>query len=359
MSDQEAGTYRAAMFVGVGKPLELQTHPLPNPGPGEVLVRVTYCTVCGSDLHTYLGHRSGPTPSILGHEVVGIVERVGGEQPLLDLERTAIEVGQRVTWSIAASCGQCARCQAELPQKCERLFKYGHEALTEAGPDGGLAEYCLLRAGSAIIALPDNVPDAVLCPANCATATVMAAVSAAGELAGQRVLILGAGMLGLTAAAVADDRGAASITVVDPLESREDLARRFGATRFLTKLEDEDDLHDVVFELSGHIEAVKASIRHAAIGGNVVLVGTVSPTPDIEVNPEQLVRRCLSIHGVHNYHPRDLAAAVEFLVRRHHDLPFATLVERHFTLEDANQAIKFAAEYRPIRIAIGPPDASV
>src|SRR5690606_8004475 len=91
--------------------------------PGDVLVGISLATVCGSDLHTIAGRRAEPTPCVLGHEAVGII--VASARP-------GFAEGQRVTWSLADHCGRCPACtEWKLPQKCARLFKYGHAALAD------------------------------------------------------------------------------------------------------------------------------------------------------------------------------------------------------------------------------------
>src|SRR5215472_9618393 len=111
----------AVVFHGPGKPLAPIRAPLPALGPGEVLVRVGLCSLCSSDLHTYAGRRVTPLPTVLGHEMLGVVEDAGTAPGL------ALKAGDRIVWSIAASCGRCFFCRDGLPQKCSRLFKYGHE----------------------------------------------------------------------------------------------------------------------------------------------------------------------------------------------------------------------------------------
>ena len=205
-------TARAAVFLDPGQPLEMRSFALREPRGQEMLVRVTFCTLCGSDLHTFTGRRQTPTPTILGHEIIGRIERFGPDAPRHDLLGQPLREGDRITWTLAASCGACFYCTRELPQKCERLFKYGYEQITDDHPlSGGLADYCLLAPGTGIIRLPETLPDAVACPANCATATVAAALRAGGGCQGQTVLIQGAGMLGLTACAMAKAGGAAAL----------------------------------------------------------------------------------------------------------------------------------------------------
>ena len=337
------------VFHEVGRPLAIEEHDIPTLSDGEVLVRVTCCTVCGSDLHTFNGDRPGPTPSILGHEIIGVVEDFASE--VVDVTNRPITKGDRLTWSVAASCHCCQRCTEGMPQKCETLFKYGHERLSETGPNGGLAEFCLLQKGTAIVSLSNELPDNVLSPANCATATVAAAIRTAGGLQGKRVLVLGAGMLGLTASAIAKTQGAAHILVCDVDLSRQEKAQRFGATATDSKPHGQ---FDVVFEMSGNPAAVESAVASADLGGVVVLVGSVSPTRTAAVDPEHIVRQLISIHGVHNYRPQDLVTAVQFLQEFQGSFPFGELVEQTFSLDQANEAFEYAFANRPIRVAVVP-----
>ena len=192
-----------------GTPLELSEFPTPEPAGAEVLVEVIACTLCGSDLHTMSGRRIEPVPTVLGHEILGRIVAFGPAAARRDAAGQPLGLGDRVTWAIVASCGECFFCRRSLPQKCERRVKYGHEALAPRRDlTGGLAEHCVLAPGSAIFRVPDRLPDEAACPANCATATVAGAIEAAGDLAGRSVLIMGCGMLGVTASAWAASLGA-------------------------------------------------------------------------------------------------------------------------------------------------------
>ncbi len=330
-----------------------------------MLVRVTCATVCGSDLHTYQGHRSTPTPTVLGHEIIGRIEALGPGEPVCDDRAAPLQIGQRVTWSIAASCGRCFFCRRDLPQKCERLFKYGHQAIDEVHPlSGGLAEFCHLAPGTAIVSLPDELPELVACPANCATATVTAALRVGGGCRDQTVLIQGAGMLGLAACALARRGDAREVIVCDVDESRLELAPRFGAHRCVCVAAGAESLGaaveeatggrgvDLALELSGAAGAIEAGLPLLRIGGRYVLVGAVFPGPPVSVSAEQIVRRWLSIHGVHNYAPQDLSRAVAFLAENHHRYPFDELVTRTFELSEADRAFQYAIKTRPLRVAV-------
>jgi putative phosphonate catabolism associated alcohol dehydrogenase len=364
---QKTNTSKAAVFDQPNEAQEITDLPLPTLRSGEVLVRITCCTLCGSDLHTFQGRRSTPTPTILGHEILGEVAVLGPGEPVLDLSGRPLKVGDRVTWSIGASCGSCFFCEDGLPQKCEHLTKYGHEAIRpDYALSGGLAEYCHLARGTGIVRMPKNVPDAVACPANCATATVAAALRIGGNCRGQAVLIQGAGMLGLTACAVAHTRGAREVIAVDVDANRLELAKRFGATRTVLAGQDDEALArtveeatsgrgvDLAIELSGAAAAMEAGLELLRIGGRYVFVGAVFPGPPIPLSPEKVIRRLLSIHGLHNYGPEDLVAAVQFLTHHHKDFPFAELVKSTYPLAEVNAAFDHAISSRELRVAVIP-----
>ncbi|MGY0500365.1 zinc-binding dehydrogenase [Nocardia sp. FBN12] len=328
----------AAIWVG-GSDIELRQVEIPDLADGETLVRVRLATVCGSDLHTVTGRRSGACPSILGHEAVGEVVAVGAA--------TTAVVGQRVIWSVTVTCGKCARCRSGRTAKCESVRKVGHEPFHGDWPlSGAYAQHIILPRGTTIAVVPPDLPDAVAAPAACATATVMATIDAAGDLRGRRVLVVGAGMLGLTAVAACAEAGA-EVQAVDIDPDRLTTAHRFGATTADT------DPVDVAIDYTGSASAIDAALRRLDIGGVLVLAGSVAPTPPLPVDPETLVRRWLTITGVHNYEPRHLRRAVDFLVRTVREYPWDEVVAEPVALTQLGAAL-----HRPpigiLRTAVAP-----
>ena len=323
-----------ARWDGVGRPFHLDRVPTPEPGPGRALVAVDLATVCGSDLHTVRGHRSSPCPSVLGHEQVGRVVAVSADDPPLASDGTVLAPGDRVVWSVTVACGTCDRCRSGLGQKCRRLRKYGHERLAADWLlSGGFATHCELLPGTTIVRMPEQVPDAVAGPASCATATVAAVLAAAGPLAGRRLLVTGAGLLGVTAAAMATEAGA-EVVVTDPDRVRRALAIRFGATEEAPASGE----FDAAVELSGHPTAVATCVDALRTGGRAVLAGSVSASPPVAIDPERVVRGLLTITGVHNYRPGDLVDAVAFLAAHHERYPFAELVAPGHPLDRIDDA---------------------
>jgi alcohol dehydrogenase len=369
----KSGDVRAAIFDGPGRPFRVEPVERPELQPGEALVRVSLCTVCGSDLHTFTGRRKERTPSVLGHEPVGVVEEVTGA--LHDVNGEPVRVGDRVAWSVAVSCGGCFFCERGLPQKCQSLRKYGHEPITpQCGPVGGLSTHCHLLSGTAIVKVPAELPDAVAAPAGCATATVAAALRVGGLLvtSGGRkppvsaladkhsvLAVFGLGMLGLTACAWGEALGL-TVIACDVNDARLARATQFGAAH-TAKLDMLPDLAksltggrgaDVALELSGSADAARMALDVLRVGGTAVWAGTVAPTEPVPVFPEEVVRRCLTVTGIHNYAPHDLAAAIEFLAANHDRYPFAELVVKSFPLAEVDAAFRYAEAERPVRVAL-------
>jgi alcohol dehydrogenase len=350
-------------FHRPGEALTFVETPKPVLQSGELLVRNRLCTLCGSDLHTFTGRRHSPSPCVLGHEILGAVEELGPE-PRRTVDGEELRIGDRVIWTVSNSCGTCFFCQNNLPQKCVQLLKYGHVAATpHQGPFGGLATHTHLLSGTSLVRIPDALSDEVATPAMCATATAAGALRVAGPVQGKRVLIIGAGMLGLTLASMNCAAGAEQILLVDPNPDRVHDAGLFGASLGILRSHDLDLTEtirgltegrgaDIVWEMSGTHGGVADAFSSVRVGGTIVLIGSVFPSPPYPLLPEVVVRRCLTITGLHNYTPQDLVSAVRFLERNHTRFPFAELVEASFPLSQVAEAFAYAEQELPFRVAV-------
>lgn len=340
------------IFHGAGQPLTFEQRELEfNPGPGEVLVAIELATICGSDLHTLDGRRTEETPCVLGHEAVGSVVQLG---PGRDLT-----IGDRVTWSIADSCGRCDPCVTDnLPQKCDRLFKYGHAPLDSGtGHNGCYASHIVLRAGTHIARIPDAVPNSVAAPANCALATMVNAVSQLPKIP-RSVVVQGAGLLGLYGCALLEEAGVENIycTEIDP--SRKEWIQRFGGIPIdAAKAEREiSNLHpsgiDAIFEVAGTRSVVPEGIRLLRNGGTYIFIGLVHPDSELSISGETIIKKCLTLRGIHNYAPHHLDTALEFLERQVSQRPFESLVAPAQPLEDLTAALALAKTQQWARVSI-------
>ena len=364
-------TSRVAIFHGSNQPFTMETVPVPSLREGEILVRNAYTTLCRSDLNTFCGKRTEPTPTILGHEIVGVIEALGPNAPATDCRGQLLRVGDLITWAIYASDPKSDLARQGIPQKAPGLFKYGHEKIR---PDnhlhGGLADYCILRRHTPVIRITARIPMPVLALLNCSVATVAGALRVAGSVAGRDVLVTGAGMLGLIACAMCRSVGARDIIAVDVCDERLDMARRFGANAMLNVSGSSSLTRErlaasagaanvtVALDFSGVPETMEMILATLGIGGVAVLVGATFPQRPLALSAEQLIRNLHTVRGLHNYNEADFVAAVNFLERHHQDFPFAELVADRFELASVNEAFQCglnSSAYR-IGVRISPPD---
>ena len=361
-------TARAAVMLNPRHPLKIVHYPLPTVAPGCLLVKVTCCTICGSDVHTWLGRRASRLPTILGHEIVGTIAEMGagvhadaGDKPL--------SVGDRITWTIMDSCGQCYFCrQKGLPMKCRHLKKYGHAACADPPHfTGGFAEYCYLTPGTGVIKLPDTINDLQAAPANCALATVVAGWEMAALKPFDNVLILGAGALGIYAAALAAFYGCHKIIAIDQRDRRLEFIRSFGATDTLnvhhmdtTNLvrEVKKLTHglgaDSALEVAGSADLIPTGLKCLRTGGRLVEIGNSFPDARFSYDACDLVWRRLTLTGLHNYDTKHLQMAVDFLDSAKNRFCFENLVTHRFQLQEVNAALEKAASGAAIRVALLP-----
>lgn len=357
---------RITLFHGAGQPFEICERPIALPGANGVLVQVSLATICGSDLHTVSGRRSAPTPCVLGHEIAGVV---AAPTHARDADGKPLHEGARVTWSLMASCHQCQYCnQRNLPQKCEQLFKYGH-ARSEGQYtfSGGFAEYIHLQPGTWLYRIPDSVSDVEAVPLNCAFATVLSGLEIVGINAGECALVQGAGMLGIYTACYLRESGCEIVAVVDGVAERMQIAKRFGATHTFNLSEMPPDQigeamqdltngrgADLAIEVSGAGAALKNTIDWLGIGGRCLTLGFVYPNADVTVDAHQIVTKCLTIRGNHNYHPSALGAALRFVEEKRDRYPFGALIGAIYPLKEINTAFDRAMQGDLTRVAIAP-----
>lgn len=368
----------AAVFTEVGKPFELQEIPLPDTlREGELVVKLDVATICGSDLHTATGKRTEPMPLVLGHEGVGVIERIGRDIYSGDYPRARawqLKEGDRVTFSIADSCGVCPECNLhKLPQKCVKLMKYGHARITDGtGLNGTYATHILLRRGTHVVKLPDKLTSDIAAPANCALATVANSLDPARLPrygSNKSAVVQGAGLLGIYAVAWLRHKvGMETVFCLDMHEQRLETARKFGATPLLVKPNDADSAlqrreiirdkypHgvDVVVEMTGAKQVLPEGVSLLRHGGHYAFAGMVHPDSQLStITGEMLVRKCLTLRGVHNYTPWNLEDAVRFMSDHSDELPFASVLSpsRH-KLTQINEAFEEALEGSSCRVVV-------
>jgi alcohol dehydrogenase len=363
-----AATGRIAVYDAPKKPFEIRTFPLRPPKPDEALVKIRMSTICRSDIHSYLGHRPNPCPGVLGHEIIGIIEQLGA-RITHDMRGDALAVGDRITWSEYFIPGANYYTEVlDLPQKSPGVDKYGHMAVTTAPHHhGGFGEYCYVLPQSWILKIPDVLTDEEATPINCGVATVVCVTEKAEIAMGDAVVVQGLGLLGLYGCALAKARGARLVIGLDNVPARRDLGLRFGADHVfdpaamgeadLTKTVKalcKPDGADAVIELCGYPEVIPSGIQMLRTGGRYVLGGLVNPDAFVRIDANQILRKLITLSGVHNYHPRHLVQALDFVHTNRKRFPFHDLVDGKYSLDEVGRAMQDAADRKVLRAAIVP-----
>lgn len=362
---------RLSQFSAAKTPFQLIRRDVPDPKPGAVVVKVTACNICGSDLHAWNGHfqttaLGGKLPTVLGHEMIGRVAALGAGVTA-DTNGQPLAVDDRVIYTYFSVCGRCPACLKGQRVSCQNLKMAMLDSIDEWPIFvGGYADYFYLHPGAAIYKVPDDIADELAAGANCALSQVLYGFMRSGLTFGETVIVQGAGGLGVYACAVAKAFGAASVIVIDGVAERLDLAKRFGADHAIdiTALPEEKARAkqirqltggrgaDVVMELVGQPGVLPEGIKLTGLMGRYVLIGNINAGQSFALDPSRLVMGNKSLIGVSLYEPQVLGMALAFIQRNAKKLPFGELLSRKFPLEDINQAFDLAMQRKIARASI-------
>jgi threonine dehydrogenase-like Zn-dependent dehydrogenase len=295
----------AAVYRGSGE-VAVEDRPVPDPGPGEVLVEVGHCGICGSDLHM-IAERLGTAGTVLGHEYSGVVAALG--------EGVAgWAVGDEVVGGPAPRCGQCRRCLEGQPSQCEvrrRVMTDGH--------DGAFARFIRVDA-RALVRVPEGLGrrEAALAEP---LAVALHGITRSQMGTGDTAMVMGAGPIGALTVAALHTRSLGPVTVVEPAAPRQALARALGAevldpselpTYPLWEPEEISPLAvDVVLECSGHKAAMEAGLHQLRRGGRMALVGAGIHPPSFD--PNRMLLNELTVTGSFVYDADGFDRALELL----------------------------------------------
>ncbi len=298
-----------------GARLEVEDLPEPVPADGEVLFEVSLAGICGSDLHPYRGE-AGPRrpPLVLGHEVVGLV---------------AGEPGRYAAFPLVA-CGSCRSCLRDRPNLCE------HRSLLGLDRQGAFAERVAVPRG-ALVPLPPGLDEraaALVEP----LATALAAVRVEEDAAGDELLVLGCGPIGLLTV-YACGRTGARVSAADPVDARRALAGRLGAvTTVASAAELPAGFADVAIDAVAIEATWTAAVAAVRPGGSVGIVGLAQAEGVMPVG--DLVRRAITVRGHYAYLREDFEAAVALLASDPPPLDWVEVVG----LEDGAEAFRRLVE---------------
>ena len=349
------GTGRAALFFGPGTPFAVAELPVPEPEPGAVVMRVTRANLCGSDLHIWRGDgalagRGRDDGRVIGHEMTGVVHALGPGVET-DWAGAPLARGDRIVCQYFGPCGRCRACLRARPEACWHSGR-AFEGRPSVFPHfrGSFADYFYVRPTMAVFRVPDGVGDALAAGVNCALAQMIMALERGQVGLGDRVVVQGAGGLGLYATALARERGAAQVVVIDGVDERLELARAMGADevvdfreypsvkeRVARVRELTDGGADVVCELVGRAAAIEEGVRMVAPGGRYLELGTFYPGTTAALDPGVLVMKNITVQAVAFYDAASLQKALGFLQRHAARLPLEQAAAE-FPLEEINTA---------------------
>lgn len=325
-----------------------------EPGPGEVRVTISAAGLCHSDLSVVDGTIPFPVPVVLGHEGAGVVEAVGGGV-------THVAPGDHVALSTLANCGTCAECDRGRPTMCRqaigrpgRPFRHAGLPVHQFAANSAFAERTVVKAVQAV-RIPEDVPLASAALIGCGVLTGVGAVLNRARVdRGDSVLVIGTGGIGLNVLQGARLAGALRIVAVDANPAKEDVARRFGATDFLTSAEGVRDIlptgADHAFECVGRVELIRQAIDALDRHGQAILLGVPPATAEasFRVSSMYLDKSILGCRYGSSRPQRDIALYAELY--RQGRLLLDELVTRTYPVEDFEKA---AADAEAGRVARG------
>lgn len=288
-----------ALLLSEYKRLQLADLPRPAPGPGEVLIQVAACGICGSDVHGYDGSSGRRIPPIImGHEAAGTVAAVAPDV-------VGYAAGDRVTFDSTVYCGQCEFCRQGAVNLCSSRQVVG-VSCGEYSRAGAFAEYVTVPA-HILYKLPEafSFPEAAMLEAVAVALHAVALAEISASKTGCTALVIGAGMIGLLVLQAAKVAGCSQIILADVDDTRLRLGSDLGADAVVNSSRAELAAEiarltggrgaDVVFEAVGRGETVAAAVECVRKGGTVVLVGNIAAT--VEIPLQKVVTRQIRLQG--------------------------------------------------------------
>lgn len=332
---------QAAVWYGKND-IRLERRPIPTPGPGELLVQVAFCGICGTDVHAYAGTAMsrGYIPGhILGHEYSGTVIDVGAGV-------TTLNPGEQIVGGGGMACGKCIPCRNGSTYLCIQSIR---------NKEGAWAEYMAVPEGC-VYPLPRDVSLEIGSMAE-PVANVINTIHVSPLELGDTVLVTGAGTIGLLMTQVAQRRGASAVIVSEPNAIKRELAKEMGATTVVDPTR--ENLVDVVETVTGGngvdlaIDAVgfpqvlKQCMEATRRGGTVFVHGLAGPEVEMTITPYDLFARLLTVRGI-------TGLRWDKTLKLLGKLDIQPMITRHFPLSDIHSAFEFLAKGKGIKVLLVP-----
>lgn len=349
------GTMLAVRYYGPGK-VRAEQVPIPEPGPGELIVHSAVALTCGTDVKMYRrGHRLAQPPQIMGHEFAGTVSAVGRGV-------TGFDVGMKVVAANSAPCNRCFYCLMHQPNLCERL----DESIVGFTWPGTYAEY--VRIPERIVRqntfqVPEAVPLEEIASLEPLACVVHGWDLACNFPAGGTAVIIGGGPIGLLHSQLARLNGARQVVLCDVIEDRLAEAERIGIDAIINsatenpsakvmELTDERGA-DMVVEAVGRRETWELAPKLARKGGTVLLFGGCSSGTETMFEAEKIHYGELHIQGSFHHTPAAVERGFRLIVSR--KVSIKPLISHEMKLEQAEEALQLMGSGKALKIALRPP----
>lgn len=318
-----------ALVKAEAKPgLVMMDVPMPEVGPNDVLIRIHKSAICGTDMHIWnwdaWAQKTIPVPMHVGHEYVGVIEKVGSAV-------TGYKGGERVTGEGHIVCGHCRNCRAGKRHLCPNTVGVG------VNRPGSFAEYLSVPAEN-VFPVPDNIPDDVVSifdPYGNAAHTALSF-----DMVGEDVLITGAGPIGIMAVSIARYVGARNVVITDVNDYRLDLARKMGATRAVNVAKEslEDVMQglgmtegfDVGLEMSGNASAFRSMLKNMVNGGRIAMLGILPD--DAAIDWGQVIFKGLYLKGIYGREMYETWYKMSAMIQS--GLDISPIITHRFSIDD-------------------------
>jgi threonine dehydrogenase-like Zn-dependent dehydrogenase len=366
---RETAMVRAAVLPAPHAPIEIREYPLPKLEPGAILLKTIMSEVCGTDVHLHEGRLGGvPYPIIPGHINVGEIVDLRGE--LRDVSGQLLSKGQVVTFlDVHGTCGHCWYCTvAHASTRCPSRRVYGITYSADDGLLGGWSEMIYLKPGVKVLPLAEGVAPERFIGAGCGLPTALHAIERAGIQLGDTVAIQGSGPVGLSAAILAQLKGATKTIVIGGPAARLTEAKRIGADEVIDiGVHSPDDRvrmvrdlcegrgPDVTIEASGNPKAVPEGLAMTRDAGTYVIVGQYTDNGSVAINPHlDINQKHLDIRGTWGIDFSHMWRAMRVLAKHGPRYQWERFVSRHYRLDEAQQALDDVARLAVVKAVIEP-----
>lgn len=354
-----ATTVGTAVILADVDTIEVRTYEMPSPVAGGLVMKMIRANVCGSDVHILHGNHPLVRPGcVMGHEGIGRVAALG-EGVTTDFAGEPLAIGDRVVATYFQACRRCPECNNGHGNICRNAYT-GWSTKSDVSPHffGTFGTYYSVGSNQAVYRVPDGVSSKAASSANCALSQVYYGCLLGEVSYGDKVVIFGAGGLGVCAAAVASTFGA-EVFVAEMVPGRLEKVKAFGARHTIDLSQASDGNGrvqlvkdatgggaDVVIDVTGVPSAFSESVRSARSGGIVVEIGNISPNKYTDFDPGLFTRTGVQIRAAIRYPLEVLGKAVRFIAETPH-FPWESLVDAEFTLDQVTDAVA-AAESRQV-----------